>query len=136
MNLKPAMTTVWWLVRGLALVCVCAGSAPAQGALRSVTTKPPVLQNRAAIIKERDRLSEKLVGEHDTVTVRVFILVDDVGRIHQPEVKGPVKDQRLIKAAIALVTNMRFAPATENGRPLAVLLTVPVQFARPHPRKP
>lgn len=95
--------------------------------------KAPVLINRAAIVTERDRLSEKLVGKNDTVTVRVVIFVDSLGYVHRPEVRDPVKDEKLKKAAIALVTNMKFAPAREqNGHARQVLLTVPVRFARPH----
>lgn len=103
----------------------------AQSAVPAAPIKAPVLLNRAAIITQRDRLSAKLVGKHDTVTVRVFVLIDSLGYVYRPEVKQEVKDERLKKAAIALVTNMRFSPARQNGRPKPVLLTIPVRFARP-----
>lgn len=124
-------------IMGVALLLAAASTRPAaaQGIIRSGSVTPPVLQNREAIIKERDRLSIRLVGKHDTVTVRVFVLVDNRGNIFQPEVKDPVKDARLARAAIALVTNMRFKPAMQNGQPRAVLYTIPVRFARPQPKK-
>lgn len=62
--------------------------------------------------------------------IKVHIYVDVQGMPRQPEIKQEIADRRIHDAAIALVRNMRFQPATEDGRPTPVMLTIPVKLVR------
>jgi TonB family protein len=95
--------------------------------------KAPVLANRLAIIQERDSLAQLLVKPGDTQTVYVFIAIDAQGVVHQPEVKPAPPDPKLEQAALHVVRDMRFQPAQQDGHAKAVLMKVPVRFARPAP---
>jgi hypothetical protein len=108
----------------LALVA-CSRGGEAQEQQR--TAKPPTLQNREAFIAERDALGARLLPPGDSVTIRVFVFIDENGRVHQPEVRQEL-DARLIDAAIALVRKMHFNPAIADGKPTGVLLTIPVRL--------
>lgn len=96
----------------------------------AVETRSPTLANRQEIIQERDRMSEQLVRPGDTLTIYVFMMIDARGVVHQPEVKQQA-EQRAIDSALRLVNMMHFRPATREGKPVQVLLKVPVRFARP-----
>ena len=93
--------------------------------------KQPVLANRLAIIQERDSLAQLLVKPGDTQTVYVFVGIDDKGIVHQPEVKPKPTDPKLEQAALQVVADMRFKPAQQDGHNKAVLMKLPVRFARP-----
>lgn len=94
---------------------------------RAANTKPPTLQNRETFLKARDQLAAQLLPVGDSVTIKVYVLIDETGRVHQPEVKQQL-DQKLIDAAVSLVRQMHFNPATTDGKPQKVLLTVPVKL--------
>jgi hypothetical protein len=91
------------------------------------TAKPPTLQNREAFIAERNALGAQLLPPGDSVTINVYVFIDESGRVNQPEVKQQL-DQRLTDAAIALVRKMHFNPAIADGKPQGVLLTIPVRL--------
>ena len=108
-------------------VVLLATVACSRGTEERQPPKPPTLQNREAIITERDALGARLLAPGDSVTIRVFVFIDEQGRVSQPEVKQQV-DQRLIDAAVALVRKMHFNPAIADGKPTGVLLTIPVRL--------
>jgi hypothetical protein len=112
-----------WLVPALAIALLACG----KGEQAQEPPKPPTLQNREAFIAERDALGAQLMPPGDSVTISVYVLIDSIGMVHQPEIKQDV-DPRLRDAAIALVRKMRFNPAVADGKPKAVLLTIPVRF--------
>ncbi|MGQ0562907.1 MAG: energy transducer TonB [Gemmatimonadota bacterium] len=114
----------YWLVLVLLIAAVCDRSAEPPG--RRIG-KAPTLQNREAILRERQELANRLLAPGDSITINVYLLVDKQGLPHQPEVKQQL-DARLANAAMALVLRMRFNPATIDGTPQDVLLTVPVRF--------
>lgn len=109
-----------------ALLC-CTASAFAQ---KPAVVQPPRLINRAAIVAEQTKMAAKLVKPGDTIVVKAFVRIDEKGRVRAPEIKQTFKDPRVAKYAAALVGAMQFKPATQNGKPKSVLLTIPVRFAR------
>lgn len=133
------MTGKLWRLLTLLATLACAKGDDAEppppvalppAAETTATTTPPVLQNREQIVTERARLSERLVGPGDTLTVNVFVVIDSTGAVSQPEIKQELPDS-ITEAAYWLVGRMHFAPAQADGRPKTVLLTIPVRFARP-----
>lgn len=92
--------------------------------------RAPRLVNREAILEEREAISERLLAQGDSLLIKVHIYVDEQGIPRQPEIKQEIADRRIHDAAIALVRKMRFQPATEDGRPTPVMLTIPVKLVR------
>jgi protein TonB len=71
-------------------------------------------------------LASKRLNEQGEVLIRVEIGAD--GRARQVLVSRSSGHQRLDNAALAAVRAARFKPYTENGVPLVVWSTVPIQF--------
>lgn len=88
---------------------------------------PPVLENREEVVRYRDLAARTLLPPGDSLTVKVFARIDEQGIPHQPEVRQNV-DESIIGAAISVVQTMHFTPAQEDGKPISVLLTIPVRF--------
>lgn len=92
--------------------------------------RSPTLANREEILAQRQRLAEELLQPGDSLIVPVYIYVDSTGLPKQPEIKMEPLEPRIHNAAIELVRNMRFHPATKDGKPTTVMLTVPVKLVR------
>jgi periplasmic protein TonB len=75
-------------------------------------------------------LASKRLNEQGEVLIRVEIGAD--GRARQVLVSRSSGHQRLDNAALAAVRAARFKPYTENGVPLVVWSTVPIQFELEH----
>lgn len=70
--------------------------------------------------------ASKRLGESGRVLIRVEI--DTVGRARQIQLIRSSGSSRLDQAAMAAVKAARFKPYTENGEPLVVWTTVPIDF--------
>lgn len=70
--------------------------------------------------------ASRRLGESGRVLLRVEI--DTVGRARQVQLTRSSGSNRLDEAAIAAVRAARFKPYTENGQPLVVWTTVPIDF--------
>ncbi|MGQ0814804.1 MAG: energy transducer TonB [Gemmatimonadota bacterium] len=112
------------LVGALLLTLACGGP---EGDPPNRTIKSPTVKNRAALLAQRDSLGKELLQPGDSVKIRVFVLIDEHGVPRGPEIKQEI-DPRIARAALDLVLSMRFNPAIENGKPKAVLMTVPVNL--------
>lgn len=115
--------------RVLLLLLMCAacnqkGSHVAEG------VRAPTLANREEILAQRQRLADAVLKPGDSIIVPVYIYVDSTGLPKQPEIKMVPLDPRIHNAAMELVRNMRFHPATRDGKPTTVMLTVPVKLVR------
>ena len=97
-------------------------------AVRSTRARAPTLINRDQVSKYRDDAARLLLPAGDSLTVQVFARIDEQGMPHQPEIKQDLQDERIRGAAISVVQMMRFNPAQADGRPVSVLLTIPVRF--------
>ena len=63
-------------------------------------------------------------------TVVLQAVVDETGRIIELEVlRSPVPDPGFSRAALEAVATWRYSPGTVNGRPVAVRMTVRVEFS-------
>ena len=60
--------------------------------------------------------------------VLVFVVIDTAGRPAQVSVSQSSGHALLDEAAVSAVRGWRFRPQTENGMPLAVQVTIPVDF--------
>jgi TonB family protein len=72
--------------------------------------------------------SEKKSGKEGVVVLHV--VVDDQGKVRLPTVDTSPSPQ-LAKSAVEAVKKWTFAPAKLNGRPVAALIKVEMQFSRP-----
>ena len=70
--------------------------------------------------------ASKRMGETGRVLIRVFI--DLTGSATAVQVERSSGHRRLDDAALAAVREARFKPYTENGRPLASLAFIPLDF--------
>lgn len=108
----------------LAAACTKEDSRVAEG------VRSPTLANREEILAQRQRLADQVLQPGDSIIVPVYIYVDPTGLPKQPEIKMEPLDPRVHDAALELVRNMRFHPATKDGKPTTVMLTVPVKLVR------
>lgn len=108
-------------------LCLLAGNAAAQSP-RPTHIKPPVLQNRSAILAEKTRIAQSVLKRGDSLYIRVYTYVDPRGVPQMPEIKTPSGNVDADSAAVQLVRKMVFAPAPKGQK--GVLLTIPVVFVR------
>lgn len=92
------------------------------------TVAPEVL-NLDEVARSRDHeypqaLRERGVGG----TARVFILLDDDGRMLKTVLDRSSGNDDLDAAALRVAASYRFSPAMRNGRKVAVWLSIPVRF--------
>jgi TonB family protein len=110
-----------------ALLLVGASTAFGQTPPRKFVTAP-VLQNRAEIMAERQRIADRLLERGDSLMIKVFAFVDEKGTTRQPEVKTPSGNARADTAAMLLVRRMKWQPAKNAAR--GVMVTIPVMLVR------
>lgn len=120
-----------WIAAGLLAACAAEESTP-DG---EVTNQPqrgfeaPVVVNAESPIDYPRALYEQRV--EGTVVLRLF--VDDTGAVvpDSTQVAEASGYPALDSAALAGVTEMRFAPAQQDGRPVATSFLQPVHFRLP-----
>lgn len=120
-----------WIAAGLLAACAAEESTP-NG---EVTNQPqrhfeaPVVVNAESPIDYPRTLYEQRV--EGTVVLRLF--VDDTGAIvsDSTQIAEASGYPALDSAALAGVTEMRFAPAQRDGRPVATSFLQPVHFRLP-----
>lgn len=115
-------------------VCAHAIERPSPAPARAgAEERQPVLVNRAAVQAELKRAYRSgLRGNSGAVTVRFRILADGSVDAETVEAIGSTVPEAAEPEAVAvaelIAEHMRFNPATIDGRPVAVWVTIPVTF--------
>ena len=121
------------LVAGTALLVACGlgtpdveqqvGDGPPRG------FEPPVILNAESPVSYPSSLFEQEVG--GTVVLRLFVAEDGSVVTDSTRIVESSGQTQLDSAALVGVTAMQFAPARQNGRPVATLFLQPVHFRHP-----
>jgi TonB family protein len=121
-------------------VCAAAQGAPADSGAAGIPasarvvevkdlTVPPVLLNRAVIVRLLTRVYPKaLRDEGITGRVTVTLVVDPGGVPAMVAVTGSSGIPEFDEASLRVTRAMRFSPATLDGSPVWVRMLIPVEF--------
>jgi protein TonB len=113
-----------------------AGVMPTAGD-ESVTSTPsftprtvePQLRNRTAVQKALAENYPRVLRErHIGGTVRLWVLIDSVGRVIRSELHQTSGNDFLDKAAIKVADVMQFTPAMNRDRKVSVWVLLPINF--------
>jgi TonB family protein len=89
----------------------------------------PELMNRSevrrALLREYPRALQRRGVEG---VVMVWYWIDDVGKVEKYEIRGSSGSLELDAAAERVIPVMRFRPATEWGKKVPVIVTLPIRF--------
>jgi protein TonB len=99
-------------------------AAPVVAARKSMTVPPKT--PKTGLTQPEYPASEKR-AEH-TGTVMLSIMVLENGRVGEVKVQTSSGFPRLDEAALAEAKRWRFVPGTEDGKPAAMLVSVPIVF--------
>jgi len=121
-----------WIIP-VAWLFACGGGETAgdgsssEGAARGF--EPPVLTNAESPVAYPVNLYERQV--EGSVVLRLYVTADGSVVPESTSVEESSGNEALDSAAVAGVANMIFAPARQDGRPVAALFLQPVQFQHP-----
>jgi TonB family protein len=91
--------------------------------------EPPVIRNSESPVSYPPALYEQEIG--GTVILRLFINEDGSVVPDSTRIVESSGQTQLDSAALVGVTAMQFAPARQDGRPIATLFLQPVHFRHP-----
>lgn len=121
MTARPPLCRGWVAV-ALATLAPLYAASPVQPNAVNAVDGPALVREWMPAKYPPDALREKVRGR---ATVR--IVVDENGRVTQARVLSAA-DPRLGEAALAAVQTWKFAPATEQQKPIAMSMDVPFDF--------
>jgi periplasmic protein TonB len=104
---------------------------PAPPAPTAPVTRP-VARTQAVVTRRpdpRDFYPSASLSQKEEATIKVRICIDATGKITEVTVSEASKFPRLNEAAVKYGNQMRFKPATEDGKPVQQCFGQPVKFA-------
>ena len=106
------------------------GPAPSDADVFEVVDEMPVLIGGLAGLQERVVYPQSARDEGVEGQVILQFVVDEDGAVTEPRVlRSP--DDRLTEAALEAVSQVRFEPGVQRGRPVKVRFAVPITFRLP-----
>lgn len=112
-------------------VAACGSSpeSPAAGGIEPPAYEPPVVMNPEPPVEyPADLYRQRIEG---SVILRLYISADGAVVPESTQVAEGSGNDLLDSAAVAGVVNMRFAPARQNGEPVATAFLQPIHFRHP-----
>ncbi|HEX5872871.1 MAG TPA: TonB family protein [Longimicrobium sp.] len=117
---------------------VVAGPEPVVDRPELSRVDPPRLANGPVLGRELEQVVTSFVGEEGSVTqgsyeaeLRLRILEDGTVDTLSVEVSRSTGDARLDREAVRVVRLARFRPATVEGRPVKIMVSLPLTFTMP-----
>jgi TonB family protein len=124
---RAGSSHVLWLV---------SGSEPRITLLNDLVERRPALANTTAVTRELSDVSKRLVGMNPIFsgrryTAQVSVRVTETGEPLIPVIRRSSQDVRVDREILLVARHMRFVPATVEGYPVRVLVSVPITIQFP-----
>ena len=118
-----------WLLPGLCALLACGPGDRANSDFEPPQYEPPVVTNPDPPVEYPADLYER--GIEGTVVLQLFVTEEGTVILDSTQVAEASGYTAFDSAAMAGVENMHFAPARQNGSPVATVFLQPVHFRHP-----